>query len=454
MPLTWLFSVSLSEARGLSIDEDAETSFRNFVAEYDRSYSEGSPEYYERFALYRRRLAEVEQQNAQVDRLWTAAINTFADRTEEERAVLRGWRRSGDDVDQKGAAETDRASGTELGSGESLLEHVDWRNLTIALQVPDQGACGSCWAVTTTSVLDAHHEIYNKKNRHFSPQELVSCVQNPGHCGGKGGCDGATVELGMQYALKSGLSTLTETPYQGRDVPCKSAKAPILAESGGAEDEGGNGNGGHAFGLIGWNMLPRNKEAPLARAVVEKGPVGVSVAAAHWFSYSTGIFNHCKKDCIVDHAVTLYGFSKLGSQKYWLIRNSWGKKWGEKGFIRMARTDNEEQHCGTDADNQKGTGCDKDPKKVPVCGMCGILYDSVVPSFKVKPTNLVAGPSAASGGDAGAEESATPQQPVLVQAEVQQHVVAADGAVAAMVEEAPLPSAAVDSFSRLVRREA
>jgi len=442
-PVQMLLILFLSQAWGFSVDDDVETnvekSFHDFMEEYERGYAKGSPEYQERFALYRRRFAEIEDHNSQPDRLWTAGVNTFADRTDAERAVVRGWRSSGVERQEQ---EPDRASGTELGSGESLVDQMDWRNLSIALQIPDQGSCGSCWALATTSVLEAHHEIYVKKKRTFSPQELVSCVQNPQHCGGKGGCDGATVELGMAYALKSGLSDLTQTPYQGKDTPCKNVKTPILAEGDGDHD------GGKSFGLIGWNMLPRNKEAPLARALIDKGPVGVSVAASTWYSYKTGIFNSCQKNCVVDHAVTLYGFHKQGAQKYWLIRNSWGKKWGENGFIRMARTNNEDKHCGMDNQNQKGTGCDKDPKSVKVCGMCGVLYDSVVPTFKGKTTSLV---DTQAGQPSGSEGVSAPQQQVL-QA-VQRHTVAADGAVATAEAAKPSPGTSADSFARLVRRE-
>merc|ERR1719454_2725166 len=98
--------------------------------------------------------------------------------------------------------------------------------------------CGSCWAVASSLVLQAGAEI-NGIDRTFSVQELVSCVSNPHHCGGSGGCNGATVELAMQYVADKGLRTNEEWPYfasdsGGSDNSCDSAS--LLQGSGRIED--------------------------------------------------------------------------------------------------------------------------------------------------------------------------------------------------------------------------
>merc|ERR1719197_732280 len=89
--------------------------------------------------------------------------------------------------------------------------------------------------------------------------------------------------------------------------------------------------GGRAFGMTGWETLPKNKYEPLARALAERGPVAVSVAADAWFNYDNGIFNGCGKDAVIDHAVVAMGYGEDATtgNKYWLIQNSWGKDWGE-----------------------------------------------------------------------------------------------------------------------------
>jgi len=354
--------------------------------------------------------------NALPERRWTAGLGPLADFTEEELQNLRGWR---------GTASSAGASPlAALQVEEDLPEQVNWTSLSSLQHIADQGSCGSCWAVTSTTVLAAHAELVEAP-RSFSTQELVDCVPNPRACGGTGGCAGATVELAMSYVMHLGLGSAAEWPYRAKAAALcgKLAASPAAAlqmdghteelevldaENQSAaqlredlaalktlhqqQDLAAEGtrlaafdSAGRSFGMAGWQKLPQNGYAALLQAVYHHGPVGVSVAAGTWHLYSSGIFDYCGKDAVIDHAVTLVGFGrgqgKSGSDKYWLVQNSWGPHWGEGGRIRLLRRDSEGEHCGWDRQPQKGTACKGDPAQVRVCGMCGILYDSVVPHF-------------------------------------------------------------------------
>jgi len=357
--------------------------FATFVQTYQRTYKANSTEYKQRESLYEARLAVAQRHNEQAHRLWDAGVNKLWDWTDSELQGLRG---------RRGISSMNRGGGSKLAAvhrsdflsknhtmlgnstelAKAIPESGDWTHLGIGGRIPDQGACGSCWAIAASTTLEGNYEIFKGKSRTFAVQEMLNCIPNPQECGGQGGCRGATVELAMDWVLKNGCNQEHETPYQATEHTCSKT---ILASS---------PSQGQSLGMLGWERLAENSYDKLILAM-QDGPVGVSVAASDWFSYSSGIFNGCFKDAIIDHAVTMiaYGADVGNNEKYWTIQNSWGQHWGEEGYMRLLRReDDSTNYCGIDVKPEVGTGCKGGPPQVTVCGMCGILYDSVIPHFK------------------------------------------------------------------------
>jgi len=363
----------------LAASQAALLPFESFLEVHGRTYQRESTEFGTRKALYEKRVADAELHNSSPDRTWTAGVNKLWDWTDAELQTLRGW--DGAMRPEGGSERAVRAHATFLQQTSDLPKEKLWTNLKTAQHVRNQADCGSCWAIASSTVLEAHAEIYTGKARSFSAQQIVMCTANPKHCGGDGGCKGATAELAMDYVLKHGCAEEFEVPYTGHDGTCPD-QHPALDMAQLFSGSGSNSNTGSAasFGMTGWETLPKNAYEPLVRALAEKGPVAVSVAADAWFSYESGIFNGCSKDAVIDHAVTAVGYGEENGKTYWLIQNSWGREWGEAGHIRLERHVDGD-YCGTNNDPQKGVACQGETAPVPVCGMCGVLFDSVVPHF-------------------------------------------------------------------------
>jgi C1A family cysteine protease len=54
-------------------------------------------------------------------------------------------------------------------------------------------------------------------------------------------------------------------------------------------------------------------------------------------NYKSGVVSNCGTGSI-DHAVTLVGYiiDHNTSTYVWIIKNSWGVRWGEFGYVRMS----------------------------------------------------------------------------------------------------------------------
>ena len=106
-----------------------------------------------------------------------------------------------------------------------------------------------------------------------------------------------------------------------------------------------------------WVMLERNDQYAVMEALVNKGPLIISAYASLWKQYESGVFSGCSytENIDVNHAIVLMGYGSENGLDYWIVRNSWGTKYGENGHIRVLR---EDPKCGVDSTPHDGYACD------------------------------------------------------------------------------------------------
>merc|ERR1712203_385773 len=146
--------------------------------------------------------------------------------------------------------------------------------------------------------------------------------------GGTGGCMGSIPQLGYTYLQLFGHVAEEDWPYTSGST----------TQTGDCEyDYNGMPP---VVGLTGYNTLTANDQDAVMTHLAEVGPLAVAVYASGWGGYSGGVYDGCSYDSNIalNHAVQLVGYGtdeSLGD--YWIVRNSWGSRWGEDGYIRLAR---------------------------------------------------------------------------------------------------------------------
>uniref|UniRef100_A0A8C9UZI4 Cathepsin S-like n=1 Tax=Scleropages formosus TaxID=113540 RepID=A0A8C9UZI4_SCLFO len=186
----------------------------------------------------------------------------------------------------------------------TLPDSVDWRTKGLVSPVRNQGSCGSCWAFSAAGALEGQMKWRTVKMIPLSPQNLVDCSTSYGNHG----CKGGFLSKAFGYII-------------GNNMSISSSK-----------------------GRCHYSVLGKAGDCRTVSAV---GPVsiGINSLLPSFHHYRGGIYNdiHCS-NLKINHAVLVVGYGTDKGQDYWLVRNSWGTAWGEKGFVRVAR--NKNNLCG------------------------------------------------------------------------------------------------------------
>jgi len=163
--------------------------------------------------------------------------------------------------------------------------------------IRDQANCGSCWAFGATGATEAAVNLYfnDHIDLDLAEQDLLSCS-------GGGSCSGGWPDDALDYIKNTGIVDEACFPYSATGEIC-SNKCMVPAET---------------IMIAGQtDFAAPQTEEKLKTLLIEQGPV------------SAGLWS-------LGHAMTLVGYDidRTDGRTIWILKNSWGADWGERGYWR------------------------------------------------------------------------------------------------------------------------
>ncbi|XP_078063915.1 cathepsin L-like, partial [Mustelus asterias] len=200
-------------------------------------------------------------------------------------------------------------------NGNKVPNSKDWRHQGAVTSVKNQGnSCKACWAFAVVSNVESQWAIKTKVLKSLSTQELLDCSD-------AGNCSSGYIDLALLSVVKKGLMSEESYRYKADVEHCHQNQNQVVAK-------------------IKRCLRLNPDESEMKQYVSQNGTITTLVNLGGLQHYTNGILRSNCPTNPTDHAVMIAGYSVEGNLPYWIVKNSWGTKWGEKGYVRIYRGEN------------------------------------------------------------------------------------------------------------------
>ena len=197
---------------------------------------------------------------------------------------------------------------------------MDWKKDGFVTPAKNQGGCASCVPFSISAAIESHNlKNGNNASSDLAEQQLLDCTPDGS---GVYRCKGNNYEPMLKYLVDNNQISETDYPYEEQKKECRAFGKRTVSK------------------VTGFTRLTPGEEH-LQRAMATHGPVMVGIHAGwDFFGYYGGILtsSNCNgKNNPMNHAVLVIGYGSENGEDFWLLKNSYGERWGEDGFFKLKR---------------------------------------------------------------------------------------------------------------------
>ena len=196
-----------------------------------------------------------------------------------------------------------------------IPESLDWRTNGKVSVIKNQSQLDTSFAFSSVAYLESQSLIkYNKMNL-YSERQILECDTDTSHL----------MESALLYVEKYGIES--EIDYgKGQEGACKYDPSKVISR------------------VKSVRCYEDPSELEIKTYLNQVGPLSIALSSTDLSNYYGGVLN-CKVNDKLDLGVLLIGYgSDSNNSPFWIIKNSWGTSWGERGFARISSV--EGQNCG------------------------------------------------------------------------------------------------------------
>ncbi|XP_071452857.1 cathepsin O-like [Hetaerina americana] len=304
-------------------EKESKHLFNDYIKTFNKSYGNNSEEYKLRLSLFQASLKRIEEMNnlKTHNNSATYGLTKFSDMSPDEflrnhlqpelhKHVLKRTLKSSPNLVIRQHKKVKKRA--------ILPDKIDWRDKKIITPVKNQKDCGACWAFSTVETVESMHAVKTGILKPLSMQQVIDCA-------GKGnkGCEGGDTCSALDWMMTNNIPLVTEKEYPLTWVTgiCPTKMAAV---------------GVHVADYS-CNTFIGNEELMLT-LMAEHGPLVAAVNAINWQNYVSGVIQfHCPGGpTSVNHAVQIVGYDKTAEVPHYIVRNSWGPDYGDKGYLYIA----------------------------------------------------------------------------------------------------------------------